>query len=55
MAAPNPRPAGRKPQARSSATRESILDAALECLVERGYARTATADVAERAGVAVRA
>ncbi|MDJ0788868.1 MAG: helix-turn-helix domain-containing protein [Myxococcota bacterium] len=33
------------------ATRESILDAALECLVERGYARTATADVAERAGV----
>jgi len=41
----------RKPQARSAATRESILDAALECLVERGYARTATADVAERAGV----
>ncbi len=41
----------RKPQARSAATRESILDAALECLVERGYARTATADVAARAGV----
>lgn len=41
----------RKPQARSAVTRESILDAALECLVERGYARTATADVAERAGV----
>ncbi|MDH3686033.1 MAG: TetR/AcrR family transcriptional regulator [Myxococcales bacterium] len=46
-----PRRPGRKPQARSAATRESILDAALECLVERGYARTATADVAERAGV----
>lgn len=41
----------RKPQARSVATRESVLDAALECLVERGYARTAMADVAERAGV----
>lgn len=41
----------RKPQARSAVTRESILDAALGCLVERGYARTATADVAERAGV----
>ncbi|NNL65707.1 MAG: TetR/AcrR family transcriptional regulator [Myxococcales bacterium] len=46
-----PRRRDRKPQARSTATRESILDAALECLVERGYARTATADVAERAGV----
>jgi len=41
----------RKPQARSAATRERVLDAALECLVERGYARTATADVAARAGV----
>jgi len=41
----------RKPQARSAVTRESILDAALDCLVERGFARTATADVAERAGV----
>lgn len=45
------RVARRKPQARSAATRESVLDAALECLAERGYARTATADVAERAGV----
>ncbi len=45
------RKAARKPQARSATTRESVLDAALECLVERGYARTATADVAERAGV----
>lgn len=43
--------APRKPQARSAATRQGLLDAALECLVERGYARTATADVAERAGV----
>ena len=51
MSARTSRRAPRKAQARSVATRESILDAALECLVERGYARTATADVAERAGV----
>lgn len=49
--AASPRRVKRKPQARSAVTRESILDAALDCLVERGYARTAMADVAERAGV----
>ncbi len=46
-----PRVRRRKPQARSADTQERILSAALQCLVERGYARTATADVAERAGM----
>jgi len=36
---------------RSAATRQALLDAALECLVEDGYANTTTARVAERAGV----
>jgi AcrR family transcriptional regulator len=36
---------------RSAATREKLLDAAIECLVELGYARITTTDVAERAGV----
>jgi AcrR family transcriptional regulator len=36
---------------RSAATREALLDATLECLVEDGYANTTTARVAERAGV----
>lgn len=36
---------------RSAATREALLDATLECLVEEGYARTTTTRVAERAGV----
>jgi AcrR family transcriptional regulator len=36
---------------RSALMRERVLDAALECLVERGYAGTTTTAVAERAGV----
>jgi AcrR family transcriptional regulator len=36
---------------RSAATREALLDATLECLVEDGYAKTTTARVAERAGL----
>src|SRR3954469_23741665 len=36
---------------RSAATREALLDATLECLVQDGYANTTTARVAERAGV----
>jgi AcrR family transcriptional regulator len=36
---------------RSAATREALLDATLECLVEDGYANTTTTRVAERAGV----
>ncbi len=36
---------------RSAATRAALLDAAVACLVEEGYAATTTARVAERAGV----
>jgi AcrR family transcriptional regulator len=43
---------GRRSQAeRSAATREALLDAAIECLIEHGYSRTTTAMVAERAGL----
>src|SRR5437867_3287963 len=41
----------RPPQARSRATRVALLDAALESLVERGYAATTTIETARRAGV----
>jgi AcrR family transcriptional regulator len=44
--------ARRRTQAeRSAATQARLLDAALECLVELGYAATTTTVVAERAGV----
>jgi AcrR family transcriptional regulator len=36
---------------RSAATREALLDAAIECLVDEGYASTTTSRVAQRAGV----
>jgi AcrR family transcriptional regulator len=36
---------------RSAATREALLDATLDCLVEVGFANTTTARVAERAGL----
>ena len=36
---------------RSATTRQALLDATLECLVQDGYANTTTARVAERAGV----
>jgi AcrR family transcriptional regulator len=38
-------------QARSVATRQALLDAAVESLVERGYAATTTIETARRAGV----
>lgn len=41
----------RKPQLRSAETQARVLDAAIECLVDVGYARTSTTIVAERAGV----
>jgi AcrR family transcriptional regulator len=41
----------RPPQARSVATRSALLDAALESLVENGYAATTTIETARRAGV----
>jgi AcrR family transcriptional regulator len=36
---------------RRAATRTALLDAAIECLVEEGYANTTTRRIAERAGV----
>jgi AcrR family transcriptional regulator len=44
-------PPRRNQAQRSAATRAALLDAALECLVEDGYANTTTARVAERAGL----
>ena len=41
----------RRVQARSVVTRVALLDAALESLVERGYAATTTIEIARRAGV----
>lgn len=41
----------RTQQERSANTRERLLDAALACLVEHGYAHTTTTLVAERAGL----
>lgn len=46
-------PSGRRTQEeRRTATRKRILDAAVESLLERGYAATTVAEVQERAGVA---
>jgi AcrR family transcriptional regulator len=46
------KPSPRRSQAeRSAATRDALLDATIECLVEDGYANTTTSRVAERAGV----
>lgn len=36
---------------KSASTRQRILDATIDCLIESGYARTTTVDVSERAGV----
>jgi AcrR family transcriptional regulator len=41
----------RRVQERGVATREALLDAALESLVDRGYAATTTIETARRAGV----
>ena len=44
--------AGDRPlQQRAVETRAALLDAALECLVELGYAATSTPEIASRAGV----
>ncbi len=47
---PQPRPR-RTQRQRSQSTRLAILDATIECLIERGYARTTTVEVAAQAGV----
>jgi AcrR family transcriptional regulator len=47
-----PMATARRTQAeRSTATRGALLDAAIDCLVEEGYAGTTTSRVAERAGL----
>ena len=51
MTAPAPPPTGSRQQERSRSTRYRVLEAAVECLVERGWAGTTTTLVAERAGV----
>lgn len=44
-------PTGRPLQKRAIDTRSALLDAAVDCLVERGYAATTTIETARRAGV----
>ena len=51
MAARPESPPRRNQAERSATTREALLDAALACLVEDGYAHTTTSRVAERAGL----
>jgi AcrR family transcriptional regulator len=53
MASPPTAPAKpRRTQAeRRAATRTALLDAAVDCLAEKGYANTTTRRIAERAGV----
>ena len=47
----SPVPARGPRQDRSRATRQRLLDSAVDCLVELGWAGTTVTDVAERAGV----
>src|SRR3954469_18310436 len=42
---------GRRMQDRGVITRAALVDAAVECLIEQGYAATTTVEVAKRAGV----
>ena len=44
-------PVRRAQASRSAATREALLDAAIACLIEEGYANTTTGRVGARAGV----
>ena len=51
MTAAAPAPTGGRQQQRSRSTRHRVLEAAVDCLVERGWSGTTTTLVAERAGV----
>lgn len=52
--APEPRQRHRRSQEeRRAQTRLALLDATVECLIERGYPRTTTSSIARRAGVSV--
>ena len=48
----SPPPPRRTQEERRAATRAQLLDAAVECLLERGYAATTVSEVLERAGLA---
>ncbi len=48
---PSPRRVRRTQEERSTETRERLLDATVQCLIELGYARTTTTVVCERAGL----
>ena len=43
--------ARRTQEERSTATREKLLDATIDCLIELGYGRTTTSEIVRRAGV----
>jgi len=51
VTAPASTPTGSRQQERSRSTRHRVLEAAVECLVERGWSGTTTTLVAERARV----
>jgi AcrR family transcriptional regulator len=51
MEAPVAAPPARKPQQRGRQTRKAILDAAIECLSEYGYAGATTVQIQARAGI----
>jgi AcrR family transcriptional regulator len=55
MGASSPPGTGFKPRLtqdeKTAETRRRLLDAAIACLVERGYANTTTSEIAERAGL----
>src|SRR5260370_5181637 len=46
----NPAKPRRIMEERRAQTRELLLDAVIDCLIEKGYARTTTLEIAERAG-----
>src|SRR5688572_20422364 len=46
-----PKTKRRTQEQRSAETRQRLLEATIDLLIERGYARLTTADIAERAGV----
>ncbi|PSC04175.1 TetR/AcrR family transcriptional regulator [Alsobacter soli] len=48
---PMAKPQRRTQEERSAETRARLVEATLDCLNERGYPRTTTAEIAERAGV----
>jgi AcrR family transcriptional regulator len=48
---PRPRPRRLSQPERSAATRQALIDATIECLVELGYQNATTGEISERAGL----